>query len=193
MDRKWLLISFIMITFLFSGCAGFEKERAALLSANNDLKKELVKQEESLKYHQKLVVEQKAEIAELEEENAALTNKMKELEKREAAEKTAEIKKPAQAQAEAEEAGVKPLRIKVLAGVSQMPKAKGISKKLTGLKYRIERLDRVPKPFTRTTVFYGAESKKEAAAIAKQVGAKAVKPISWNSEFDIVISVGKEK
>ncbi len=136
---------------------------------------------------------EKKEIAELEEENTALTDKVKELEKKEEPEKTAEIKKPAQAQAEPETAGLKPLRIKILAGVSQMPKAKGISKKLTTLQYRIERLDRASKPFARTTVFYGAESKKEAAEIAKQVGVTAIKPISWNSEFDIIISVGKGK
>ena len=193
MNRIWAFISLIVIAFLLSGCATYEKERMDLTSANVELRKELVKKEDALKYHQKVVADQKAEIAELEKENTALTTKVSAIDKKGQPEQAAEIKQPAQAQAEKSEASLKSLRIKILAGALQMKKARIVSTTLIKSGYKIARLDRVPKTFAQTTVYYAADHQDAGGIIAKEIGKAVTKPLSWKSEFDIIIAVGKAK
>lgn len=201
MSKKWFLISGLLAVFLFSGCAGlFEEERKALVSANIELRKEFVKREASLEYNQKLVAESKKEITELEEENAQLTKQVQALKeqienkKTDGQENDAEVRtgtKKADAEAGARK---KPLRIKILAAAKQADRGKVLSDKLTGLGYKIERIERATKPFARTTVYYASGVNAEAKAMAKKMGAETVvKPISWKSVFNVIIAVGTAK
>lgn len=201
MKKKWFLISGLLAVFLFSGCAGlFEEERTALVSANIELRKELVKRETSLEYNQKLVSESKKEISEMEVENEQLTKQVQELKDRIENKKSGNEESDIQVRTEIKKteakAGVrnKPLRIKILAAAKQADKAKGLSDKLTGLGYKIERIERATKPFTRTTVYHASGVTREAKDMAKKLGANTViKPISWKTVFNVIIAVGTAK
>jgi chromosome segregation ATPase len=200
MNKKWFLISGFLAIFLLSGCASlFEKERTALVTANMELRKEFAKREASLEYNQKMVAESKKEIAELEEENAQLTEQIEELKeqiaKKSAAEKAVEEIRAATKKAESKTcAQNRPLRVKILAGAKQAAKAKLLADKLTGLGYKIERIERATKPFTRTTVYHTSGVAREAKNMARKMGTNTVvKPISWKTVFNVIIAVGAGK
>lgn len=200
MNKKWFFISGLLAVFLLSGCAAFfEEERTALVKANMELRNEFAKKEASLEYNQKLLAESKKEIAELEEENAQLTAEIEQLKeqiaKMSAAEKADEAARAAARQAESTTcAQGRSLRVKILAGAKQAAKAKLLADKLTGLGYKIERIERATRPFTRTTVYHSPEIAREAKKMAGKMGKNtAVKPISWKSAFNIIIAVGAAK
>ncbi len=196
MDKKVLLISTLVLLFMLSGCAGmtkwmdgsYEKQIKDLSIANSELKKEVIKLDGANKSNEKLLSEKQGEIAKLEGDKTALTNQVKglneQIEKMKAP-PPEELAKKAEAQA-----GPKSLRIKILAGSGQLSKARAISGRLLALGYKVEKVDRAPRPYTHTTVYYSTNSENEAKAIAKKIGADT-KPISWSSVFNIIVAVGK--
>ena len=88
---------------------------------------------------------------------------------------------------------LKSLRIKILAGTAQQAKAKVLSYKLNNAGYKIDRVDRSARSFNRSAVYYTNNFEEQAQTIAKQLGANTeIKKITWNSVFNIIITVGKK-
>ncbi|MFB3924858.1 MAG: LytR C-terminal domain-containing protein [Syntrophales bacterium] len=210
MDKRFLFISILIMAFTISGCSGltkcmdgsYEKEIKELSARNEDLKKELARLDAAVKARDKAAGEKDQTIARLEGEKAALntqiTGMSEELKKcQKPAQATGETDKQkamkAEAQAAAEKESIKSLRIKILAGNSRLSSARALSSKLTGMGYRIEKVDRAPRSFAATTVFFAADSENEAKNIANKLGAgTAMKPITWSSVYNLIIVVGKK-
>jgi myosin heavy subunit len=172
----------------------YDRQIVDLNTANAELKKEVIKLDSANKANEKLLSEKQGDIARLEEDKTALTNQIKGLN-----EQIEKIKAPPAAPGSMEEqkarkpeaqTSPKSLRIKILAGSGQLSKARAISGRLIALGYKVEKVDRAPRAYPHTTVYYSADSESEAKPIAKKIGAE-VKPISWSSVFNIIVAVGK--
>ncbi|MCU0679315.1 MAG: BREX-1 system adenine-specific DNA-methyltransferase PglX [Planctomycetes bacterium] len=115
----------------------------------------------------------KKQIEELKAQRDALRN-----------EKTAFEEKPAKLRA---------ARIKVLTGDGKLASAKQMAETVTAMGYKVEKVDKAPTAnFSRHTVFYAPDSRKDADNITKRLGGNAVaRPLSWPSIFKIIVVVGK--
>lgn len=84
---------------------------------------------------------------------------------------------------------IKNLKVKVLSGTGKMSSARAMSKKLTGMGYRIASIDMAPrKNFTTNTVFYAPDYQREAQDLTARLGENAVcKPLTWSSVFHIIV------
>jgi len=82
------------------------------------------------------------------------------------------------------------LRIKALSGDGGMLSVREIEKQLTELGYKVERIDVAPFKFDSLTVFYNKGYQGEAEEMAAKIKAR-VKPMSWESVFDLIVVSGK--
>lgn len=87
------------------------------------------------------------------------------------------------------EATIKPLKIKVLSGNGKLSVARGMSKKLTGMGYKIEDIGVASrKDFKTNTIYFAAEYQKEAESLSAKLGDTATsKPMTWPSVFHIIV------
>jgi hypothetical protein len=86
------------------------------------------------------------------------------------------------------------LKVKVLAGDADLPKARRTAKKLEKNGYSVRVVDFTPEPkFKRITLYYATGFRDEAKLMAKVLGKNTVlRPLTWNSVFDIiVVTAGK--
>jgi len=84
-------------------------------------------------------------------------------------------------------------RIKVLTGDGKLASAAQMAEIVTAMGYKVEKVDKAPTAdFSRHTVFYAPDSRKDAENITKRLGGNAVaKPLSWPSIFNIIVVAGK--
>ncbi len=90
-------------------------------------------------------------------------------------------------------AKLRAVRIKVLTGDGKLASATQMAEIVTTMGYKVERVDKAPTAsFSRHTVFYAPNSRKDAEDITKRLGGNAVaRPLSWPSIFNIIVVAGK--
>ena len=90
-------------------------------------------------------------------------------------------------------AKLRAVRIKVLTGDGKLESATQMAGIVTAMGYRVEKVDKAPTAnFSRHTVFYAPDSRKDAEDITKRLGGNAVaRPLSWPSIFNIIVVAGK--
>lgn len=98
-------------------------------------------------------------------------------------------KEPAETKARESKAA----NIKVLAGDGNIASARGLSKQLGKMGYRVKLIDRAPRSdFEVTTVYYGTDHRAAAETMTKRLGGGAItKPLTWSSSFDIIVVTGR--
>jgi hypothetical protein len=96
--------------------------------------------------------------------------------------------------AEKKTPGQKALKIKVLAGDGDIASARGLSQRLGKMGYRVKLIDKAPRSdFDTTIVFYGKDHRAAGEAMAKQLGSgTATRPLTWSSDFDIIVVTGRQ-
>jgi hypothetical protein len=139
----------------------------------------------------KAISDGQARIGSLEKEKNALLEENKKLTAAAASKEAVLVEKQAREKAQASAA--KELRIKVLTGTGELSAARALAKKLKGLGYNVERVDRAPTThFKSDTVFFAKDLEREAKELAGRLGeGTAVKPMTWSSRFNIIV-VAKE-
>lgn len=90
-------------------------------------------------------------------------------------------------------AKLRAVRIKVLTGDGKLASASQMAEMVTAMGYKIEKVDKAPTAsFSRHTVFYAPDFRKDADNITKRLGGNAVaRPLSWPSIFNIIVVAGK--
>jgi len=205
MKEKAILL-IVLFVFLLSGCASFrcldggcQKDMQDLTTACVDLRNEVIHltKEGKVKQSQIEALERdrntlKTETVSLSEENKNLKLAASTMEKSAAVEKQASMK----AEEKPKIAGdaSKELRIKVLTGTGKISSAKTLSKKLTNMGYKVERIDRAPySNFPSGTIFFSSQSEKKAREMAERLGKNvAVKPVTWRTVFDVIVVAGRQ-
>lgn len=81
------------------------------------------------------------------------------------------------------------LSIKALSGDGGMLSVRKVEEQLKGLGYKVERVDVAPFKFKTLTVFYNKGYKIEAEEMAAKIKAR-VRPMTWESVFDIIVVSG---
>ena len=91
-------------------------------------------------------------------------------------------------------AGMQRVKIKVLSGTGKLIAALDCAKQLKQQGYRIDRIDLAPRAdFSRDMVFFASDSQDEGRRLAAILGSNTVvKPLSWQSIFDIIIVAGRK-
>ena len=84
--------------------------------------------------------------------------------------------------------------IKVLAGDGNIASARGLSKQMGKMGYRVKLVDQAPRSdFEVTTVYYGTDHRAAAETLAKRLGGGATaRPLTWSSSFDIIVVTGRQ-
>jgi len=85
------------------------------------------------------------------------------------------------------------LKIKVLSGNGDLNSAKALAKQLVQIGYYIKHIDYAPRSnFLNTTIYFSANYKDPAETIAANIGNgdTILKPLSWPSEFDLILVTG---
>lgn len=210
MLRTYLIIAFLLLGLAFQGCAALKKldgsteEELEKFRMNknqmwNELQlcrnrnRELQNQVSPLKQGNERITDLEEQIRDLEKENKRLIHEKTELEEklfaREAKEPQLETRLPGRGQ----EKDVRKLKIKVLSGDGKLSSAKQLAEKLTKMGYRVRFVDLAPRStFSQTTVYFSPAVKKEADSLATQLGGSTIsKPLTWPSEFDLIVVTGK--
>jgi hypothetical protein len=84
-------------------------------------------------------------------------------------------------------------RIKVLTGDGKLASATQMAGIVTAMGYKVEKVDKAPTAnFSRHTVFYAPDFRKDAENITKRLGGDAVaRPLSWPSIFNLIVVAGR--
>ena len=87
------------------------------------------------------------------------------------------------------------LKIKVLYGDGNPDSAKILAQKLRQMGYPIQLLDQAPRSnFDTTTIYFAPKSKYEAKRLRAKLGGQLIlKPLSWPSNFDLILVTGLSK
>jgi len=90
------------------------------------------------------------------------------------------------------DAGTQQVKIKVLSGTGKLISAVNCAKQLKWQGYCVDRTDLAPRAdFSRDIVFFARGSQDEGKRLAAILGSNpTVKPLSWQSIFDIIIVAG---
>ena len=203
MLKTYFIIAFLLLGFTLQGCATMEKldgstedELAKFKMDKNQMWKELklcrnenraLRNQVSLpKQENQRIADLEEQIRELEKENERLINEKTELEEKLFA---PEVKEPEQ------QKDVRKLKIKVLSGDGKIGSAKQMAEKLTEMGYRVSSVALAPRStFNQTIVYFAPAVKNEADSLATQLGSSTIsKPLSWSSEFDLIVVTGKVK
>lgn len=215
MQKGIIFFTFLISVCLLSGCAALQyfdgssdeqvkkftmskeelqKEVESLQSGNESLREALDRKQAQLntydakeKANLKAISDGQARIESLEKEKNTLFEENKKLKSAAVVKEEALAEKQVREQAQA--AAAKELRIKVLTGTGELSAARKLSKKLTDLGYKVERMDRAPTTnFSSDTVFFAKDKEKEAKELAGRLGKETVvKPMTWSSIFDIIV------
>jgi len=88
----------------------------------------------------------------------------------------------------------KTVKIKILSGTGDLGSAKKMAQGLRGMGYGVGAVDIAPRHFDRDAVYFAPEFREEAEKIANNAGHKMIlKPLTWSSEFDLIVVTGKKK
>jgi chromosome segregation ATPase len=117
-------------------------------------------------------------------ENLLLKKKLSELEGQE---------KRVTHEQEESQADVRSLKMKVLSGDGNLSSAQEMAKKLRSMGYSIRAVDLAPQSnFSRDTVYFTSRSHQQAKRLLSRLGSNAIlKPLTWPSDFDLIIVTGK--
>jgi len=206
MQKKIFLILFPCFWLVLSGCTAELKEQVARLEKENQfyqttlnerqvqvnkLELDVSRLSSGNDALQTLLDKKQAEINRLEgkdgESTEALKKQIEELKAQRDAirnEKTA---------IEEQKAKLRTVRIKVLTGDGKLASATQLAENVTAMGYKVEKVDTAPTAnFSRHTVFYAPDARKDAENITKRLGGNAVAmPLSWPSVFNIILVAGK--
>lgn len=99
---------------------------------------------------------------------------------------------PEPAAQEAVKAAPSSVKLKVLSGTGDLISGQKMAKTLYDMGYEAEKVDVAPKPFDQNVVYYAKGYEKTAEEIRSSLGGETItKPLSWKSEFDIIVVTGK--
>jgi hypothetical protein len=149
--------------------------------------------------------EEQAGIKRLQQENIALTLQVKELQEQldKSKKDTADVaakKAPAEVETKASEAKApkandvkaskSKTRIKVLWGNGKPASAKKLAAKINSLGYKVEKTGSAARQnYKANMVYYSKDAKPAAQKLARQLKAEA-RPLTWKSEFNILVVAG---
>lgn len=87
------------------------------------------------------------------------------------------------------------LKIKVLSGDGNLASAQEMAKKLGSMGYTIKAVDLAPQSsFSRDTVYFTSTAHRQAKRLLSRLGDNAaLKPLTWDSVFDLIIVTGKNQ
>lgn len=213
MKKKYLFIFGIIMVFLFSGCTSLkcldgscERQIKELTVTSDEQRKEIAKLDAENKAKEKTISAKQEEVSKLQGEKDALSAKLKDMEDqalKAQKEKEAQALKSenlAEKQAAPKAEGAmgaegKPLKIKVLAGDGRLSSARAMARRIEKGGLKVDLVDLAPRAnFSADTVFYLPDSEKAAKDLARSLGGKIlVKPLTWSSEFNIIVVTGKKK
>ncbi len=190
----------LVLVFSFLGCAGMKKEPSSsqqmLADMHQDLTQCRSENEALAKQTEVMKKEEQAGIKRLQNENLALALQVKELQdelnksKKDAAVNAK--KEPAQSAAKAcnLKMSKSKTRIKVLWGNGKPASAKKLAARINSLGYKVEKTGTAARQNYKTNmVYYSKDAKPAAQKLAKQLKAEA-KPLTWKSEFNILVVAG---
>ena len=154
----------------------------ALQAENEDLKKQLAVKDDMLRLKSE-------EIAKQDAKQAAMVEEVGRMKERQAGSGEAAVKS---GPAAGRSGGLKSIRLKVLSGDGKIDSARRMSKRLTALGYRVESVGLAQSSdYPANTVYFAANSKKEARALASRLGRDTiVKPLTWKSVFSLIVVTG---
>jgi Tfp pilus assembly protein PilX len=197
---KIVLVSILVISFL--GCAGVKNEPSSSQKMLADMQQDLAQcraENEALaKQTEVIKKEEQAGIKRLQNENLALALQVKELQDQldKGNKVTAEAgTKKAPAQQSNSKAGdltasKSKTRIKVLWGNGKPASAKKLAAKINSLGYKVEKTGTAARQnYKSNMVYYSKDAKPAAQKLAKRLKAEA-KPLTWKSEFNILVVAG---
>jgi septal ring factor EnvC (AmiA/AmiB activator) len=86
----------------------------------------------------------------------------------------------------------KPVKIKVLTGNGNSASAKNLAKRLGTMGYPVKSIDKAARSdYKENTIFFGSGYETTAAILAKKLGTGAItKPLTWKSDFNIIVVTG---
>ena len=210
MNRIKLFIVLSCVCIYFFGCGTLakldgtsEKDIKKSKMSKDQMREEIQKLEahnRRLKEENEVLVNEnkkidgiKGQIKELIEENERLSNEKKSLETKIAWQNVEkeELEKKLSSSSNLKDIGK--LKIKVLTGDGNLASAQNMANRMKQMGYQIKMIDRAPKAtFLQDTVYFTSNVKKDAKALAARLGGSAVlKPLSWSSEFNIIVVTGK--
>jgi hypothetical protein len=190
----------LVVAFLIAGCAGNQIKSDGIATLEERLDKENERQNERIKAIDTYISIMKdrsigaSERQELINRIAVLESKVQDLERKDL---------PSMGSVgDGDIEGIKerktnhgqvPLRIKVLSGDGSPTSAKRMAIKLGRYGYNVERTDIANKRnYKKTAIFYSEGNRKHAAEIFRKIGGNAdLKPLTWQSVFDIIIVTGR--
>jgi hypothetical protein len=190
--------------FCFLGCAAMQKDTSSsqkmLADMQQDLSQCRAENEALTKAAYAVKNEEQAGIKRLQNENIALTLQVKELQEQlDKARKDAAAAEPAVRKAEAQAASdisapattaKAKTRIKVVWGNGKPASAKKVSAKVSSLGYKVDKLGKAARQnYKSNMVYYSKDAKGTAQKLAKQLKAEA-KPLTWKSEYNIIVVAG---
>ena len=196
---KIVLVSILVISFL--GCAGVKKEPSSSQKMLADMQQDLAQcraeNEELAKQTEVIKKEEQAGIKRLQNENLALALQVKELQDQldKGNKVTAEAgTKKAAAQSDSKACDLtsskSKTRIKVLWGNGKPASAKKLAAKINSLGYKVEKTGTAARQnYKSNMVYYSKDAKPTARKLAKRLKAEA-KPLTWKSEFNILVVAG---
>jgi dynactin complex subunit len=200
----------LILAFSFLGCAGLKKENSSSQKMLADMQQDLAQcraeNASMAQAREELAAvkrEEQAGIKRLQHENVALALQVKELneqlekckkdtsiaavEKKVAAQSAAEASAPA---ASAQAAPKSRNRIKVVYGNGKPASANKLAAKLASLGYKVEKKGKAARSnYRKNIVYFGKDAKGAAQKMAKQLKAEA-RPLTWKSEFNIIVVAG---
>jgi regulator of replication initiation timing len=196
---KIVLVLILVLSFM--GCAGLKKEarepsssQKMLADMQQDLAQCRAENEALAKQTAVVKKEEQSGIKRLQQENLALALQVKELQdqldkgKKETAEAGAK-KATAQSASDLKSSKSK-TRIKVLWGNGKPASAKKLAARLTSLGYKVEKTGTATRQnYRNNMVYYSKDAKYTAQKLARQLKAE-VKPLTWKSEFNILVVAG---
>lgn len=218
MFRTFLSILIVSLSLIFQACSVFEyldgssmeeieNFRSTKQKTQSDLERSkieninLKKQVEiSKKENQKIRDTKMHEIARTRDQNRRL-NKGLSRQKEEKRVLTTKIdglqKKYETLSRESRELGrdIGKLKIKVLSGDGDLNSAREMKKKLIDLGYKIKFIQPAPRSnFKQNTLYFASAFQTEAKQLASKLGDKTIlKPLTWNSVYDLIVVTGKNR
>lgn len=186
----------LVIALLVLGCAGSLKDSEGMPEFGAKMDKENERQNERIKAIDAYIamMEERTmgptEKQEMINRIAVLESKVNDLERRG---RTSVINTDGVDTEERSSKGQGSVRIKVLSGDGNPTSAKRLALRLGRYGYNVERTDIAAKRnFKKTRIFYSAGNRNAAEEIYRKLGVDAdLKPLSWQSVFDIIILTGK--
>ncbi len=159
-----------------------ERRNKALQAENEDLKKQVAAKDDMLRLKSEEIAKQDAKQAAMVEE----VDRMK-----------AQFARSGDgggrdAPAAGRSAGFKSVRLKVLSGEGKIDSARRMAKRLAAMGYKVESVGMAESSdYPANTVYFAANSKKEAKALASRLGKDTiVKPLTWKSVFSLIVVTG---